>query len=77
MPRVLNMPVVTQGSVENGLPYSSGSQYTRAWIYKGCEYVKVIQGYSYKGFWIKFFIVYMSEFIKKKRYIMFDMSQES
>ena len=23
--------------------YSSGSQYARPWIYKGCEYVKVIQ----------------------------------
>ena len=49
MPRVLNMPVVTQGSVENGPPYSSGSQYTRAWIYKSCEYVKVIQGIVTKG----------------------------
>ena len=29
---------VTQGSVENGPPFSSGSQYI------GCEYVKVTQG---------------------------------
>ena len=25
--------------------YSSGFQYARAWIYKGCEYVKVTQGF--------------------------------
>ena len=35
---------VTQGSIENGPSYSSGSQYARAWIYIGCEYVKVTQG---------------------------------
>ena len=35
---------VTQDSVENGPSYSSGSQYARAWIYKGCEYVRVTQG---------------------------------
>ena len=32
---------VTQGFVEKGLQYFLGSQYTRAWIYGGCEYVKV------------------------------------
>ena len=37
---------VTQGSIENGPSYSSGSQYARAWIgYTGCEYVKVTQGF--------------------------------
>ena len=35
---------VTQGSIENGPSYSSGSQYARAWIYICCEYVKVTQG---------------------------------
>ena len=35
---------VTQGSIENCLSYSSGSQYARAWIYKSYEYVKVTQG---------------------------------
>ena len=34
---------VTQGSIENGPSNSTGSQYARAWIYKRCEYVKVIQ----------------------------------
>ena len=36
---------VKQGSVENSPSYSSGFQYARAWIYKGCEYVKVTQSY--------------------------------
>ena len=35
---------VTQGSIESGPSYSSGSQYARAWIYLGCEFVKVKQG---------------------------------
>ena len=35
---------VTQGSIENGPSYSSGSQCTRTLIYIGCEYVKVTQG---------------------------------
>ena len=35
---------VSQGSAENGPSYSSGSQYAWAWIYKGCEYVKVKKG---------------------------------
>ena len=35
---------VTHGSIENGPPFSLGSQYTRAWIYIGYEYVKVTQG---------------------------------
>ena len=35
---------VTQGSIENGPSYSSGSQYARARIYIGCEYVKVTHG---------------------------------
>ena len=34
----------TQGSVENGPPYFSGSRHARAWIYTGYEYVKVTQG---------------------------------
>ena len=34
----------TQGSVENDPSYSSDSQYARAWIYIGYEYVKVTQG---------------------------------
>ena len=36
--------VIIQGSSENGLSYSSGSQYGRARIHKGCEFVKVRQG---------------------------------
>ena len=35
---------VTRVSVENGWPYSSRSQYARAWIYIGYEYVKVTYG---------------------------------
>ena len=34
---------IAQGSIENGSSYFSGSQYARAWIYIGCEYVKVTQ----------------------------------
>ena len=36
--------VIIQGSVENGLSYSSGSQNGRARIHKDCEFVKVSQG---------------------------------
>ena len=32
---------VTQGSF---CPYSTRSQYARAWIYKVCEYIKITQG---------------------------------
>ena len=35
---------VTQGSIENGPSHSLGSQCAKAWIYIGCEYVKVTQG---------------------------------
>ena len=35
---------VTQDSVENGPSCCSGSQYVRAWIYKGCEYFRFTQG---------------------------------
>ena len=34
----------TQGFIENGPLYSSGSKYARAWISIGCEYVNVAQG---------------------------------
>ena len=35
---------VIKDSIENGLSYSSDSQCARAWIFLGCEYVKVTQG---------------------------------
>ena len=49
---VLHYAGVTQGSVENtpsyvlqSFEYSSGFQYARAWMYKGCKYAKVTHGY--------------------------------
>ena len=36
-------PTFTHGFIENGLSYSSSSQYNRSGIYKTREYVKVTQ----------------------------------